>query len=153
MPRDLFVHQSIASLAVNAADVGQEPAEQCPVSCPVPLTPIQSWFLETHTETSDHFNQSMTVELAEDVDAGVLERAMDAVVAHHEALRMRFALVDGSWVQDVAPSETAAVFRRCDLSGLDAGAQRSAMEQAAVAAQTSLDITDGPLLRAVLFGL
>src|SRR5207237_1649341 len=70
-----------------------------------------------------------------------------------EALRMRFALVDGSWVQDVAPSETAAVFRRFDLSGLDADAQPAAMEQAAVAAQTSLDITDGPLLRAVLFGL
>ncbi|MEA2532832.1 MAG: hypothetical protein QOJ93_643, partial [Actinomycetota bacterium] len=84
---------------------------------------------------------------------GALERAMDAVVAHHEALRMRFALVDGSWVQDVAPSETAAVFRRCDLSALDAGAQPAAMEQAAVAAQTSLDIAGGPLCRAVLFGL
>src|SRR5207248_8825211 len=130
-----------------------EPAEHQAIAGPTPLTPIQHWFFETHAETANHFNQSMTVELAEDVDAEALQRAMDAVVAHHEALRMRFALVDGSWVQDVAPSEAASVFRRCDLSALDADAQRSAMEQAAITAQTSLDITDGPLLRAVLFVL
>ncbi|HWE07716.1 MAG TPA: amino acid adenylation domain-containing protein, partial [Solirubrobacteraceae bacterium] len=152
--KDIFLHQSIAELATGlGAALAPESVREDPVAGPVPLTPIQAWFFETHAETANHFNQSMTVELAEDVDAGALERAMDAVVAHHEALRMRFALVDGSWVQDVAPSETAAVFRRCDLSALDAGAQQAAMEEAAVAAQTSLDITDGPLLRAVLFGL
>ena len=64
----------------------------------------------------------MTIELAEDVDAEVLERAMGAVVAHHEALRTRFALVEGSWVQDVAPAEAAAVLQCVDLSGLDADA-------------------------------
>src|SRR5206468_3768829 len=53
--------------------------------------------------------------------------------------------------QDVAPAETAAVFACRDLSGLDAGGQQQAMQQAAVAAQASLDIENGPLLRAVLF--
>jgi amino acid adenylation domain-containing protein/non-ribosomal peptide synthase protein (TIGR01720 family) len=95
---------------------------------------------------------SMFVELPEDLDQGALGAALDMVVAHHDALRMRFALVDGQWCQDVASGEAAAVvLRRCDLSELDAEGQQAAMEDAALAAQTSLDITNGPVLRVVLF--
>src|SRR5204862_4957654 len=133
------------------AELAPEPEREDAVVGPVPLTPIQHWFFETQSVQLEHFNQSMTIELAEDVDAGMLERAMDAVVAHHEALRMRFGVVDGSWMQDVAASKTVTVLQHCDLSTLDAGAQRSAMEEAAVAAQTSLSIADGPLFKVVLF--
>ncbi|HTC80900.1 MAG TPA: AMP-binding protein, partial [Acidimicrobiia bacterium] len=152
--KDLFVNQTIAALATVAGVMDGEPAACIEVAGPAPLTPIQTWFFETQSAGPEHFNQSMTLELAElaaGVDGEALQRAVDAVVAHHEALRMRFALVDGSWEQDIAPGEAAAIFRRCDLSDLDADARRAAMEEAAVAAQTSLNITDGPLLRAVLF--
>ncbi|MEA2588854.1 MAG: hypothetical protein QOH66_1781, partial [Actinomycetota bacterium] len=155
--KDLFVNQTIAALATVVGVMGGEPAEYVEIAGPAPLTPIQAWFFETHSVGLDHFNQSMTFELAElaelagDVGAGALQQAVEEAVAHHEALRMRFALVDGSWVQDVAAGEAAAVFRRYDLSALDADAQQAAMEEAAVAAQTSLSITNGPLLRAVLF--
>ncbi|HEY4939136.1 MAG TPA: amino acid adenylation domain-containing protein, partial [Actinomycetota bacterium] len=149
--RDMFAYQSIAELATGLETALAEPPREDPVAGPSPLTPIQRWFFETQTVHPEHFTQSILVELADDVDAEALERSIDAVVAHHEALRMRFAVADGTWVQDVAPSETAAVFRRCNLSGLDDDAGRIAMEHAAIAAQTSLDITEGPLLNVVLF--
>jgi hypothetical protein len=36
---------------------------------------------------------------------------VDALVEHHDALRMRFEFVDGQWRQDVAPVESADVLR------------------------------------------
>ncbi|MCA1681963.1 MAG: amino acid adenylation domain-containing protein [Actinobacteria bacterium] len=152
--RDIFVYQTIAALAASV-DVQPvfSPADQDVIVGPAPLTPIQHWFFETERDCPNHFNISMSVELAEDVGEDALRAALDTVVAHHDALRMRFELVDGQWRQDIVAVESAGVLRRCDLSDLDAEGQRIAMEQAALAAQTGLDITSGPLVRAVLFTL
>ncbi|HSZ29984.1 MAG TPA: condensation domain-containing protein, partial [Pseudonocardiaceae bacterium] len=90
-------------------------------------------------------------ELVDGLDGDALSVALDAVVAHHPALRMRFSQESGEWRQDVAPAETSEVLRRCDLSDVDEHGRQSAMAQAAGDAQASLDITSGPLLRAVLF--
>ena len=115
------------------------------------MSPIQSWFLETEVETPHHYTMSMLVELAEDLDEHTLRAALDAVIARHEALLMRFQFADAQWRQEVAPAESTGVFERHDLTGLDPSATRAAMNHAAIAAQTGMDITDGPLLRAVLF--
>ncbi|MCA1682368.1 MAG: condensation domain-containing protein, partial [Actinobacteria bacterium] len=150
--KEIFVYQTIAELAagVDVQSVSS-PAGQDVVVGPAPLTPIQSRFLQTELDTPSHYTMSMLVELAIDLDEGALRAALDTVVAHHEALRTRFELRDGQWLQVSVPVERADVLGRCDLSDLDDDAQRVAMEDAAVAAQTSLDITSGPLVRAVLF--
>jgi amino acid adenylation domain-containing protein/non-ribosomal peptide synthase protein (TIGR01720 family) len=152
--KDIFLRQTIAELAAEVgAVVAAEPVDRDPVTGPAPLTPIQHWFFTTETGNPHHFNQSVMVELAEDVDGDALSRSFDAVVAHHDALRTRFERVDGGWRQEVAPTGPAEVLRPCDLSDLDGGDQQTAMEQAAISAQSGLDITGGPLVRAVLFRL
>ncbi|MDQ4104739.1 MAG: amino acid adenylation domain-containing protein, partial [Actinomycetota bacterium] len=149
-------YQTIVELAAAVtAELSSGPvselADREAVAGPAPLTPIQRWFFATYGAQL-HFNQSVTVELAEDLDTDALSAAVDAVVAHHPALRMRLSTVEGQWCQDVVPSESAEVLRQLDLSDLN-GEDRlvAAMAQAAAGAQTGLDITSGPLLRAVLF--
>jgi hypothetical protein len=152
--KDIFLHQTIAELAVGVdRELAPGLVDEVVVRGPAPLTPIQRWFFETEAQRPDHFTMSMSVELAEDVDGDALRRSVDALVAHHDVLRMRFEFVDGQWRQDVAPVESADVLRCCDLSGLDGAGQQIAMQQAAVAAETGLSITGGPLLRVVLFTL
>ena len=153
--KDIFVYQSIAELAA-AGVLGQAaaPAAGAPeVAGPAPLAPIQRWFTQTGPGDLGHFTMSVLAELDPAAGPEVLAGAVEAVVAHHEGLRMRFRRDGGGWVQEVAPAGTAAVCDRRDLSGLAAGAQDAAMEQAAAAAQAGLDITAGPLVRAVLFML
>src|SRR5205085_2350972 len=140
MPRDLFLHQTVASLAANAADASQEPAEQGPVSGAVPLTPIQHWFFETQTQHPEHFDQSVTLELDQGVDETALGVALAALAEHHDALRMRFALVDGSWRQDNAPVEPAGLLERRDLSDLCGDDQAAAMERLAAELHGSFDL-------------
>ncbi|MGH3777951.1 MAG: non-ribosomal peptide synthase/polyketide synthase, partial [Pseudonocardiaceae bacterium] len=149
--KDIFFRQTVAELAACAevAPVSGSVRGDA-VAGPAPLMPIQRWFFATYGPLP-HFNQSVVAELAEDLDEAALSVSVDALVAHHPALRMRFSSVEGGWCQEVAPAETGAVLHRYDLSDLDEEDQRSAMGEAAVAAQSSLDITNGPMLAAVLF--
>ncbi|MBA2324712.1 MAG: amino acid adenylation domain-containing protein, partial [Pseudonocardiales bacterium] len=153
--KDIFLHQTIAELAAAVtAEPVPELADRDVILGPAPLTPIQHWFFTTHGALP-HFNQSIAVELAEDLDFDALSVAVNAMVAHHPALRMRFFTVDGRWCQDIAPTEAAEVLGRCDLSDLGSDLNNegwhAAMAEAAACAQSGLDLADGPLLRAVLF--
>ncbi|MGH8965023.1 MAG: condensation domain-containing protein, partial [Actinomycetes bacterium] len=148
--KDIFLHQTIAQLAAAVqAPAAQEITEHQPIAGPAPLSPIQHWFFATHGALP-HFTQSMLVELAEDVDETALRTALNAVIEHHAALRTRFFPADGGWQQDVMPDEQIEVFQRRDLSTLDEGHQQAAVEEAALAAQTGLHLSTGPLVRVML---
>ncbi|MGH3886377.1 MAG: amino acid adenylation domain-containing protein, partial [Pseudonocardiaceae bacterium] len=152
--KDIFLHQTIAELAVGVdAQPVPELVDREVVAGPAPLTPIQRWLFETEADRPNHFNMSMLVELAQDLNKDALHAALDAVVTHHDALRMRFVHQENQWRQTIAAVEPGQVLHRCDLSDLDGQTQQVAMHAAAVTAQTSLDITNGPLVRAVLFVL
>ncbi|HEX8936194.1 MAG TPA: amino acid adenylation domain-containing protein, partial [Pseudonocardiaceae bacterium] len=149
--KDIFFHQTIAQLAASVeVEPLAEPVESELIAGPAPLTPIQEWFFATHGALP-YFNQSFVVELAEELDTDALCMALDAVIAHHAALRMRFVQQDGQWRQDVAPVETSQVLSRHHLSDVPEQDRQEAMAHAALVAQSSLDITNGPVLRAVLF--
>ena len=106
-PRDVFEHTTIAALAGAVTTVAAPLANQEPVVGPVPLTPIQRWFFDLEPPQPDHFYQSVTIELAEPLNEETLRRALAALLAHHDALRMRFQRVDGEWRQYNAPIEPA----------------------------------------------
>ncbi|HEX8934355.1 MAG TPA: amino acid adenylation domain-containing protein, partial [Pseudonocardiaceae bacterium] len=146
--RDVFFAQTVAALAAGAGSVSELADDEVIVG-PAPLTPIQHWFFATYGALT-HFNQSFAMELAEDVDVDALAIAVDALVAHHPALRTRFSQAEDGWYQDIAPS-SGAVLERCDLSGVAEANRRAVIEQVALAAASGLDITDGPLVRVVLF--
>ncbi|MBV9648507.1 MAG: amino acid adenylation domain-containing protein, partial [Pseudonocardiales bacterium] len=147
--KDIFLRQTIAELAANlGAGAASEQLDEVVIAGPAPLTPIQHWFFATYGELS-HFNQSFVLEMAEDLDIDALSAAVDAVVAHHPALRMRFSQQDGEWRQDIVPAETSAVLDRCDLSDVESGDRLVVLERTASAAAAGLSITEGPVLRAV----
>ncbi|MBO0885273.1 MAG: non-ribosomal peptide synthetase, partial [Mycobacterium sp.] len=137
--KDIFRHQTIAELDIHIDPVSATVRE--PVRGPAPLTPIQRWFVESGTTDVNHYTMTTLVELPADTDENALSQALNTVVAHHDALRMRFTHTGQTWRQDTATAEPADLLWRCDDPDLD---------QAAIQAQTSLNITDGPLLRAIL---
>ncbi|MCA1676826.1 MAG: condensation domain-containing protein, partial [Actinobacteria bacterium] len=151
--KDIFLHQTIASLAPVVVEAAPERIEQGPVTGALPLTPIQHWLFETNPESPEHFNQAMAVELAAGVDEPALHAAFAAVLAHHDALRMRFKFRDGGWQQFNAPDEQTRVMQRHDLSEVADADRRAAMDQVIAEVHASFDLGSGPLLKAVLFSL
>ncbi len=151
--KDIFLHPTIAELAADAASTAGEVERAEAPAGPAPLTPIQEWFFETGPARPHHFTMSTFVELAPDLDEEALRTAVDAVVAHHEALRTRFTRTGDRWVQEVPAAAPTGVLTVRDLSDLDEAARAEAVEADALAAQSGLDLATGSLVRALLFRL
>uniref|UniRef100_UPI00226E2C25 amino acid adenylation domain-containing protein n=2 Tax=Streptomyces TaxID=1883 RepID=UPI00226E2C25 len=152
--RLLFLHQTIASLATAATPTEEPAGGPAEVSGRVALTPIQDWFFAEHTVAPDHYAMSAHLELAPDTDPALLERALDAVVAHHDALRMRYTPDGHTWIQEYGDVDaTARVLSVRDLSALADDERDASLHEAALAAQRSLDLASGTVVKGVFFRL
>nr|QEO73559.1 condensation domain-containing protein [uncultured bacterium] len=153
MSREMFLRQTIAELATVVTVAEADRTGRVPVAGDVPLTPIQRWFFEDFADNPAHFNQSVFAEVADDVDVDALRRAVDAVLEHHDALRLRFTRLGDQWSQHNAIAEDGAVFEHINMSTMDEEGQGRAMRDAALAAQRGFRLDTGPLIRVLLFTL
>nr|WP_286946479.1 non-ribosomal peptide synthetase [Pseudomonas sp. UBA6718] len=113
-PKDLFQQQTLAQLAGVARLVAAPLAEQGPVTGTAPLLPIQARLLAR--EGLAPCNQYLLLELAEPLSAGQLEQALQALVQHHDALRLRFEPRDGQWRQVHAAEIAGPLLQRVELT-------------------------------------
>ncbi|HSF38816.1 MAG TPA: non-ribosomal peptide synthase/polyketide synthase [Thermoanaerobaculia bacterium] len=150
-PRQLFQNPTVAGLAAVAGQAATPWAEQGPVTGPVPLTPIQRWLFEQPSPVVDHFNQAVLLELRRPLPPALLATAALDLLAHHDALRLRFVHGSSGWSQEIAGLPGEPPFHRIDLSALPEGLRRGALESAAGGVQASLCLATGPLVRFALF--
>jgi non-ribosomal peptide synthase protein (TIGR01720 family) len=148
-PGQMFIHQTVAELAAVATPVQEYRAEQDEVTGPVVLTPVQRWFLRREVPDPHHFNIGLVFDLR-DVQRAELERAVAAVMAHHDALRMRFRRGADGWAAENAGVGEPAPLEFVDLSAVPAGDVDAEEQARATALQASLDLADGPLIRFAL---
>lgn len=141
--KDVFRHRTVAQLARIAQVVSAEDADTQPVVGPVPLTPVQCWFLSGEPANPHHFAQSVLMSVASDVDEAVLVEALSALMNHHDALRMRYTFSADGWHQ-----ENLAEARWTHDSVV--ASSPSDIDEACAAAQAGMHLTDGPLVRSVL---
>jgi amino acid adenylation domain-containing protein/non-ribosomal peptide synthase protein (TIGR01720 family) len=156
-PRQVFEHQTIAALAAVAQPAAPPPppAGRRPAAAgePLPLTPIQAWFFEQRRPLPHHFNHAILLAAGGPLTATVARQALAAVVARHDALRLRFGERQGRWCQWCAPPGGPVPFHHVQLAGLAPGAARACAGEIAGAVQLTLDLGRGPLLRGVWLGL
>ncbi|WP_409317001.1 non-ribosomal peptide synthase/polyketide synthase [Pseudomonas sp. KCJK9016] len=150
-PKDLFQHQTIQALA-NVVQTGEpvQPIDQQPVTGETALLPIHQWFFAQPIPDRHHWNQSVMLKTTQALDAVVLEQALDAVVAHHDSLRLAFVEQARGWTAQYRDVETQAgetVLWQVDVADL------AALEALGDKAQRSLQLSDGSLIRAVLANL
>ncbi len=145
-PRDLFQYQSVRSLALVATLEQASVIDQGPVGGEVILTPVQQSFAQA-IPARQHWNQSLLLTPREALEPTRLEAALTQVLNHHDALRLRFAQRADGWLQTHgAPVTGPALW------------QSHAVDDTELAvlcdeAQRSLDLEQGPLLRAALVNM
>ncbi|HEX8150712.1 MAG TPA: amino acid adenylation domain-containing protein, partial [Pyrinomonadaceae bacterium] len=152
-PKQLFGNPTVAGLAAVAGRAQDTLAEQGTLAGESPLTPIQRWFFEQRQPAPAHFNQALLLEVPAGTEAALMRQALAEVVAHHDALRLRFTRGEGGWRQAYSADVPDTFFTHVDLSGVPGGEQRAAVERRAAELQASLDISAGPPLRAALMSL
>ncbi|ODH00063.1 non-ribosomal peptide synthetase [Nostoc sp. KVJ20] len=150
-PKQLFQHQTIAELAAVAVTTTSNEAEQGLVKGIVPLTPIQHWFFERNLPEPHHFNQSFLLEVPPNIQPELLEQALQKLLYHHDALRLRFVQQATQWQQYNSDVWDGILLANADFSNLTQAEQSQAIELKVEEIQRSLNIADGPLLRVVLF--
>ncbi|MEH1936773.1 MAG: amino acid adenylation domain-containing protein [Nostoc sp.] len=152
-PKQLFQHQTIAELATVAGIINSVQSEQGLVTGIIPLTPILHWFFEQNLPEPHHFNQSFLLEVPANLQPELLEQALQKLLYHHDALRLRFVQQEGQWQQyntDVGDGVSLGI---ADLSYLPPAEQLKAIAARADEAQRTLNLADGPLMRVILFHL
>lgn len=151
-PRQLFEHQTIAALAAVAGTAGAAIAQQDLIRGAAPLTPIQHRFFEQTIANRHHWNQAILLTAREPLDPALLEQALNHLVLHHDALRLRFQPRANGW--HVLHADDAPLV----LSIIDGQTWAEGELETQIAAhgetlQTSLNITTGPLMGATWFDL
>lgn len=151
MPRQLFELQTIAKLAATIAQAEIVAFEQEKTDGDAPLTPIQHWFFEQNFANPNHWNQSVLLEVKTTLDVSLLEKALNVLVSHHDALRICFNQKDGVWYQ-ASPQDTVhPLLRRVDMSAMTDAEQLSNMVAECNRSQAGLDLRKGRLLQAIWF--
>jgi amino acid adenylation domain-containing protein/non-ribosomal peptide synthase protein (TIGR01720 family) len=150
---DLVDHPDIAALAERAAEGYPLAVEHEPVTGPVPLGPVQRWFL--HDELSDPESWSLTVvlEAGEPLDHDALQEALQHLIAYHDALRLRFHRQEGvpgrpTWRQVNAPPDERVALHRVDLSDEPEPSKQRAIAGLVGQLRSRLRIGTGPLMQA-----
>ncbi|MBE9034046.1 non-ribosomal peptide synthetase [aff. Roholtiella sp. LEGE 12411] len=152
-PKQIFEHQTIAKLSVVADTSSKIESEQGLVIGAVPLTPIQHSFFAQNLPEQHHWNQSFLLEFQQDIESNILQQAIQHLLAHHDALRLRFHTTANGWESFNAGVEPEIPFTKFDFSELPQEQQKAAIETKATELQASLDLSNSLLVQVALFGL
>ena len=126
----------------------QRPSE--PQFFPLSFAQERLWFLDQLQPGLAVYNLATSVPLAGPLNVAALEQSVQEIVHRHEALRTTFGVVAGQPVQVIAPPGLWPLplldLRQMPATTRAAEAQRVAQREA----QRPFDLTQGPLLRALL---
>ncbi|HEX6373134.1 MAG TPA: non-ribosomal peptide synthase/polyketide synthase, partial [Longimicrobium sp.] len=151
-PGDLFERPVLADFArgletaARAVGTAIAPVDRTG-ALPPSFAQQRLWFLEQLGGTGAAYHIPVRLRLRGALDRGALVRALDRVVARHEALRTTFPAVDGEPVQHIASAETSAFHLvehdlRASVDAEDALHRLMRDEMAA-----PFDLAHGPLIR------
>ncbi len=147
-PKDLFQHQTVQSLAAVAREgEGAVVLDQSALTGELLLLPIQHGFFADDIPQREHWNQSVVLQPHQRLEVPVLVAALEALIVHHDALRTTFAQGADGWsaaYRGAQQHQAEQVLWQTTLNSVEE------LEALGDEAQRSLDLNQGPLLRAVL---
>ncbi|MBL1121007.1 amino acid adenylation domain-containing protein, partial [Streptomyces sp. 110] len=175
-PREVFQHKTPAALAATATRTAEAPAVEDNGVGTLPMTPIMHWLREREGATAG-YHQSVLLEVPPTLTLDRLIPSVQAVIDHHDALRLRIADRDGdgrpgdgrsaggrsgggrsggggadAWQLDITPPGSIAaadLVRRTALIGGGDEDLRAAVAAESAAGQARLDPHSGTVLQVI----
>jgi amino acid adenylation domain-containing protein/non-ribosomal peptide synthase protein (TIGR01720 family) len=151
-PRDVFQHQTVAALAAVAGDPADSVAGQ-PADKPVgalPLTPLMHEAIAELGGAIDRFHQARVLRAPAGLSLAALVPVVQALLDHHDALRMRLGRAAGQWGAEVLPPGAVAAADCVQQVAVGPASPPVAEWSTAVAAAVDrLDLAHGLTLQAV----
>ncbi|HTE28643.1 condensation domain-containing protein [Flavitalea sp.] len=145
-PNQMFENQTISELALFAKTENRNITEEKIVGN-VPLLPIQHWFFEEHKNAPHHWNQAMIFDVPGNLNTDILQKSIEYLVKHHDALRLRFEKTEGSWDAFVTKHPEVNAFSSIDLTGSSTLEMDSTIEAKSAELQTNQDLSKSGLFK------
>ena len=157
--KELFAQPELAAFAevVRRAERSAQPelrAVSRDKALPLLFAQQRLWFLAQMEGGSEAYHMPMTLRLQGQLNRAALQRALDRLIARHEALRTTFVQAGEQVVQRIAAAEAGFALRDVDL-GAEAAEQRNMRLHASMLeeSRTPFDLQQGPLIRGRLIRL
>ncbi|MCX5118699.1 amino acid adenylation domain-containing protein [Micromonospora sp. NBC_00362] len=153
-PAQFIAHPTIAGLAsvaggsTTAGAGGDESRRTHPGG--VPLVASHVAFAERNFADPHKYTHIFMFEAMRSLDPALLERAVAAVITHHDSLRISFPRAGGRLSVRVNEAYQPTPFTSVDLSALDPADQEVAFRRLDRTLHRKLDIENGPLLQVAL---
>ncbi|MYV71740.1 AMP-binding protein, partial [Streptomyces sp. SID2131] len=151
--RDVFEHRTVAALAPVVTESAGVAAEEPGAALgEVPHTPINHWLL-ARTDDLDAFHMSAVLQAPAGLDPDHLNRALQALLDHHDALRARLTPGPDRRMEIPEPGtvDAAGAVRHVDATGLTGDALTALLRTEGEAARDRLDLAAGRVVQAVRF--
>ncbi|MGE8146099.1 amino acid adenylation domain-containing protein [Pseudomonas frederiksbergensis] len=155
---DLFAQPELAALAQTVAEASRSTLPEIVTvsreeALPLSFAQQRLWFLAQMEGGSAAYHMPAGLRLRGTLDTDALQRALDRIVARHEALRTTFVQDQGADAfQRIAPAECGFALRQYDLRG-QADAEVQLQVLAAEEEAELFDLEHGPLIRGRLIRL
>src|SRR5262249_25126177 len=139
---------SVASIAPTPG-ASREPGQEAEAG-PVPLTPSLHNYSSDTRQHSRGGIECVSFDAREPIDARLLEDALHAVVARHDALRLRFAPGPSGKQARTVLHEDHRLVETIHLDGLSESARQAVVAEVKAAMRGGIDLEEGPLVPLVL---
>ncbi|MER5965975.1 amino acid adenylation domain-containing protein [Streptomyces sp. NPDC002057] len=154
IPQDIFEYKTVQALARVARETGRRSTgEDSAAVGDVPLTPIMHW-LRDQGGPIDGFHQAVLLRVPGGLRTDRLTTAVQALVDHHDAFRLRLDRSAPGWSLEVRPVGgvlAADLVRRVPAEGVSGDALLRLLSEETARAQRELDVADGRMVRVVWF--
>jgi amino acid adenylation domain-containing protein/non-ribosomal peptide synthase protein (TIGR01720 family) len=142
--RDIMLFPVVEELAGCLKAVTRE-SEQGIIEGPISLGPIQAAFFESPRVDKHHFNQSVLLESTTAIDEDIMRSVLNAIVLHHDALRMVYQGLPDGWTQYNRGREQTYSMEVLEVN--DEASFREHCDRI----QSTIDLGNGPLVKVGLF--
>ncbi|MDR0140773.1 non-ribosomal peptide synthetase [Bacillus sp. JHAA] len=148
--KDLFQYATIAELSPHIKQ-NLRIADQGEVKGKVSLTPIQHWFFEQTTTDQHYYNQAVMLHAPEGFQETQLRQTLQKLAEHHDALRMTFRTTENGCEAQNEEIAQSGLYRLEVLNLKEDPDPGRTIEAKADEIQSSMRLSDGPLMKAGLF--
>ncbi|MEM6985916.1 MAG: condensation domain-containing protein [Pseudomonadota bacterium] len=150
-PNTVFKAPTLADLASLVHATKPQVVEEEPVEGVVPLTPIQQRYLTQQQSHPEHYNQWCRLTMPADTCIDTLESALNALMAHHDSLRLGFHQTASGWQQVYRDAPQTVAIERVDVSAHRLQERQQIVTETTAGLQSQLDLAAADLVRAAAF--
>jgi non-ribosomal peptide synthase protein (TIGR01720 family) len=148
-PEDFFEFPTIAQQALCIDDAMHNCTIQGDPIGVFAMIPIQHWLFDRIKQDPQHWNQAIQMSVATGVDLTVVQRSVQQLMIHHDALRSRFIDIDGTLHQQITEFAGLVPLEYLALEDLDPAIAQKALLDMVTKLHQSFALSASPLIRFV----